>query len=71
MLKREQIETMLDQVLEIMTAIAYNEPVERVTASNESKLEKVNILAKKADCSCFSTYLYAIFHHSYFIIYSH
>ena len=44
MLTREQKESMLDQVLEIMTAIAYDEPVERGPAPNESKPEKVKML---------------------------
>ena len=47
MLTREQKESMLDQVLEIMTAIAYDEPVERVPAPNESKPEKVKMLTIK------------------------
>lgn len=47
MLTREQKESMLDQVLEIMTAIAYDEPVESVPAPNESKPEKVKMLTIK------------------------
>ena len=47
MLTREQKESMLNQVLEIMTAIAYDEPVERVSAQSESKPEKVKMLTIK------------------------
>ena len=43
MLTREQKETMLNQILELMTAIAYDEPVENAPAP-EKKPEKVKML---------------------------
>ena len=46
MLTREQKETMLNQILELMTAIAYDEPVENAPAP-EKKPEKVKMLTVK------------------------
>lgn len=46
MLTREQKETMLNQILELMTAIAYDEPVESAPAP-EKKPEKVKMLTVK------------------------
>ena len=46
MLTREQKETMLNQILELMTAIAYDEPVENAPAP-EKKPEKVTMLTVK------------------------
>lgn len=46
MLTREQKETMLNQILELMTAIAYDEPVES-TPVPEKKPEKVKMLTVK------------------------
>jgi excisionase family DNA binding protein len=43
MLTREQKETMLNQILELMTAIAYDEPVENAPVP-EKKPEKVKML---------------------------
>jgi len=47
MLTREQKETMLNQILELMTAIAYDEPVENAPAPTEKKSEKVKMLTVK------------------------
>lgn len=46
MLTREQKETMLNQILELMTAIAYDEPVESAPVT-EKKPEKVKMLTVK------------------------
>lgn len=46
MLTREQKEAMLNQILEFMTAIAYDEPVENAPAP-EKKPEKVKMLTVK------------------------
>lgn len=46
MLTREQKETMLNQILELMTAIAYDEPVESDPVP-EKKPEKVKMLTVK------------------------
>ena len=54
MLTREQKEEMLNQVLELMTAIAYDKPIENAPSPTEPKPEKVEMLTIKESAALIS-----------------